>query len=201
MGYSMADGPSVQQDSKLYSIHDTVLKDKKETNGSQVTTTNLTASAGVEGLRPAVGIQYEKITSDKQGNSFSEDKTVVAASAPLGKPASITAYRTSLTGEDLPNGDKTIFQQGAGLKWSYGSTPEVTAAIRGDYVRQNGEGLSPYFIASAQGGGGQSPFARLEGGACIKPSLGALDVPNSCLGVYTDTNGRSGVQFRTEYKF
>lgn len=187
----MPDGPQVQKDDSIFSAHDVKLG------------ANTTGSAGFKDLRPAVAVQYSKEESktNPAGTLTETETTAATASLALGKPATISGYKSFGTVEALPNGNSLMIQKGIGGSWSYGSSPEVTAAVRGDYIRQNGEGLSPYFVAMASAGGGKSPSMRLEAGACIKPDIPNIAAPNLCTGVYTDSTGKTGAQFRTEYKF
>lgn len=162
---------TVQRDAGLYD-----LTSKDLGNG-------VTAAAGVaDGLRPAGALQYEKVTVE--GNTTTTVKGSVMGAA--GKGVNASGYAATST--DYKDGDTTFrFQKGAGF--SYGSSLEVTAGVRGDYIRKDGEGLSPYFTATATGGSAVAPSARLEVGACQKVGLGALGDKQVCAGVSQDSNG------------
>lgn len=164
---------TVQKDSDLFDV-----ASKDLGNG-------VTAAAGfADGLRPAAALQYEKVTLE--GNTTTTLKGSVTGV--VGKGVSASGYAATST--DYKDGDTTFrFQKGAGF--SYGSSLEVTAGVRGDYIRKDGEGLSPYFTATATGGSAIPPSARLEVGACQKVGLGALGDKQICAGVSQDTNGNT----------
>lgn len=181
----------VKKDDSIFSFHDTKLGD------------NTTASVGFgDKLRPAVAVQYEKSEGSlgASGNVITET-TKLSATAPLGKPASVSGYRSWETNYPQDNGSSLKMQAGVGANWTYGSSPEVVGAVRGDYIRQGGEGLSPYFKALASGGPATHPSARLEVGACMKPYAYDLEVPNTCVGVSRDTNGQTKAQISVGYNF
>jgi hypothetical protein len=185
------DGPQVQRENEFRSMTDTRVD------------ANTTASLGFSGLRPGASLNYDKRESQTAPNgNVTEMRTSLTAVTAVGEPARINASVTSTTDISLGGGDKVRLGQGVGVGFRYGSSPEVVAAVRGDYIRQDGQGLSPYFVASAAGIPGREPSLRLEAGACIKPDLGPhITTPNLCGGVYTNSEGKQGVRASVGYSF
>lgn len=185
------DGPQVQRDSEFRSMTDTQVGP------------NTTASAGFSGFRPGVSLNHDKRETQTAPNgNVTETRTSVTAVAAVGEPARINASVTSTTDISLSGGDKVRFGQGVGVGFRYGSSPEVVMAVRGDYIRQEGQGLSPYFVASAAAISGRDPSLRLEAGACMKPDLGPhVTTPNICAGVYTNSEGKQGFRASVGYSF
>ncbi|MFN3826983.1 MAG: hypothetical protein ACK4NR_05085 [Micavibrio sp.] len=181
----------VKKDESVFSFHDQKLGE------------NTTASVGFgDRLRPAVSVQYDKMEdSVAESGRITTESTRLQATAALGKPVSVSGYRSWETNYPQENGNTLKMQGGVGANWTYGSSPEVVAAIRGDYIRQEGEGISPYFKALASGGPATPPSARLEVGACMKPYAYDLEVPNTCVGVSRDTNGQTKVGVSIGYNF
>ncbi len=185
------DGPQVQRGSEFRSMTDVKVD------------TNTMASLGLSGFRPGASLNYDKREGQTAPNgNVTETRTSLTAVTAVGEPARINASVSHTTESSLGGGDKVRFGQGVGIGFRYGSQPEVVAAVRGDYIRQEGQGLSPYFVASAAGIPGRDPSLRLEAGACIKPDLGPhVPTANVCVGAYTNTDGKQGVRASVGYNF
>lgn len=165
------------------------------------------ASVGFgSGLRPAaqvsVGISKEDSSISQDGKISSTTASVDArAQVAVGRDPRIDlAAKLNIVQIDPSQMDHSIvINAGIRVSSSLGSSPELVAAIRGDYERDGLNKLSPYFKATATSNGERN----IEVGACTTPGhpQAAMQFPRVCAGVNVDQNGSVRMGISTGYSF
>jgi len=165
------------------------------------------ASVGfASGLRPAAqvsaGVSKEEASISEDGKFTTTTSSVDArAQVAVGQSPRIDlAAKVNIVQVDPNKLDHAIVvNAGVRVSSNLGSSPEVVAAVRGDYERDGLNKLSPYFKATASSHGGRN----IEVGACTTPGheLSAIQFPRVCAGVNVDQNGSARVAVSTGFSF
>lgn len=166
---------------------------------------NVKAAVGIgENFRPGAEIQAT-ISKALGKTALSNGKEIefkgdaeVTGTLLLGKGLATHASAAITATHADTDGSSTILQAGIGASTSFGSRPDVVAALRLDHKTGTTNTLSPYFKVSASIGGSERGNKELEVGACITPEIKDVPIPSStsvCVGAYHQTNGKDGVRF------